>query len=131
MSEFHQASPQGVVASGGRIRSSGESGLDRGFLAASHLWPFIGVLSATLPLTILLPIIVWVARKDDSPLIDDQGREIMNVALTLGVLLLVPVLGWLALLVWGPVWFVSSIRAAIVTRDGQYFRYPMTLRFIK
>ena len=58
MSEFHQASPQGVVASGGRIRSVGESGLDRGFLAASHLWPFIGVLSATLPLTILLPIIV-------------------------------------------------------------------------
>ena len=131
MSEFHQASPESVAAQGGWVRSAGESGLDRGFLAAAHLWPLIGVLTATLPLTVLLPIILWVARKDDSPLVDDQGREIMNVALTLGVLLLVPVLGWLALLVWGPVWIVSSIRAAIATQDGRYFRYPMTLRFIQ
>lgn len=131
MSELHSVSPEGVLTPGGRLRSVGETGLDRGFLAASHLWPLIGALTATLPLMILLPIVLWIARKNDSPLIDDQGREIMNVALTFGVLLLVPVLGWLVLLVWGPVWIVSSIRAAIATQDGQYFRYPMTLRFIQ
>lgn len=130
MSEFPQESPRDAVVADGWIRSIGESDLDRGLIAVSHLWPLLGLLTGTLPLAFLLPIVVWLARKDRSPLVDDQGRELINVVLTFAILLLVPIFGWLALLVWGPVWIVSSIRAAIVSRDGRYFRYPMTLRFV-
>lgn len=114
----------------GRIRSEGETGLDRFLLIVSHLWLVVGVLTATLPLVFVLPLVVWLVRKDQSPLIDDQGREILNAMLTLGLLVLVPIVGWLLLLVWGPIWIVSSIRAATAAYGSEYFRYPMTLRLI-
>ena len=76
-------------------------------------------------------IIFWGIMKDESRLIDDQGRELMNVMLTFVILVVVPVIGWLALVVWIPVTLVSAVRGAIATgRDGAYFRYPMTFRFI-
>lgn len=117
-------------AAGGRVGSCGEGSGDRNLLACAHLWPFIGALTGTAPLFFLAPVVFWFVRKDQSPLVDDQGREIINVTLTLFVLLLVPVIGWLVLLVWGPVWLVSSVRAAMVSQRGEYFRYPMTIRFL-
>ena len=75
--------------------------------------------------------IFWGIMKDESKIIDDQGRELMNVMLTFVVLAVIPIIGWMALVVWIPVTLISAIRGAIATgRRGEYFRYPMTFRFI-
>ena len=129
MAEQVDRLPHKIIGTG-RLRSEGETGLDRFLLIVSHLWLIVGVLTATLPLVFVLPLVVWLVRKDQSPLIDDQGREILNGMLTLGLLVLVPIVGWLLLLVWGPIWIVSSIRAATAAYGSEYFRYPMTLRLI-
>ena len=114
----------------GPIQSEHERGTSVSILILMHLWPIFGVVTGLfLPFMFTIPII-WACLKDRSSLLDDQGREIINTMLTLLVLLVVPIIGWLALLVWVPVWFISAIRGAIAVGNREYFRYPMTIRFI-
>lgn len=122
--------PRAILGPDGGVVSIGERESDRAWLVLCHLWPLIGGLTGTSPLIWLVPIVVWVVRKGDSPLIDDQGRELINSMLTLLLLLVIPVVGWAAALIWIPVWLVNSIRGAIHNSRAEYFRYPMTIRFL-
>jgi len=121
-----------VATASGRIRSEGERDLDRGLLVASHLWPFIGALTATLPVIWIGMLVFWALRKDGSPLVDDQGREIINTMLTLCIVVLsaITIIGIPFVLVWLVVWLVACIRGAVASGRSEYFRYPMTIRFI-
>jgi uncharacterized Tic20 family protein len=124
--------PRAVPTPEGRLRSEGEQDLDRSLLVASHLWPFIGAITATLPIIWIGVLIVWAVRKDRSPLVDDQGREILNTLLTFCVLALatITIVGIPIFLVWFVVWLVACVRGAIAAGRSEYFRYPMTIRFI-
>ena len=131
----HRGQPgiHAVPGRAGRLRSEGERDLDRTLLVLSHLWPVIGLLTATMPFVWIGAIFVWVLRKDESPLIDDQGREIINTLLT-SVIVSLSALTIIAIpfvLFWFVVWFIASIRGAIAAGNGEYFRYPMTIRFLK
>ena len=120
-----------VVDPSGKIRQPSVCGVAKTVLVGSHLWPLIGAVTGTLPLLWIGVIIFWGIMKDESKIIDDQGRELMNVMLTFVVLAVIPIIGWLALVVWIPVTLISAIRGAIATgRRGEHFRYPMTFRFI-
>lgn len=114
----------------GRLRAGSEEDADRLGLVACHLWPFIGVLTGTLPLLWIGIIVFWSVRKERSPLVDDQGRELMNAMLTLLLLVVIPVIGWAGLIVWVPVFLVNSIRGAIAAGHSEYFRYPLVIRLI-
>ncbi|MFG0305084.1 MAG: DUF4870 domain-containing protein [Phycisphaerales bacterium JB040] len=91
------------------------------------------------PLSVLIPIIMWQIKKGDSPFIDDHGREAVNfqisiliysvigvvvsiVTFGLGAILVVPGLTVFAI--------VGMVLAMVASNRGEYFRYPMTLRFI-
>lgn len=90
------------------------------------------------PFAILIPIIMWQVKKDESPFIDDHGREAVNFQISLMIysvvllLLLIPTLGIAFIGFWAlPVLgLVGMIMAMIATNRGEYFRYPMTLRFL-
>jgi uncharacterized Tic20 family protein len=124
--------PDAVPTPDGRLRSEGEQDLDRSLLVASHLWPFIGALTATLPIIWIGVLVFWAVRKDRSPLVDDQGREIINTLLTFCVLALsmITIIGIPIFLVWFVAWLVACVRGAIAAGRSEYFRYPMTIRFI-
>ena len=115
----------------GRLRSVGERDGDRIILVLCQLWPFLGLVTGTLPLLWIGVLVVWAVRKEASSLIDDQGREICNTLITLLILLLVPVIGWAVALVWIPVWLVNTIRAAMANGRAEYFRFPMTVRLLR
>ncbi len=121
-----------MVTADGRFRSEGERDLDRGLLVASHLWPFVGALTATLPIIWIGMLVFWVMRKDHSPLVDDQGREIINTLLTLCIMIVsvVTIVAIPIVLVWVVIWLVACVRGAIAAGRSEYFRYPMTIRFI-
>lgn len=94
-----------------------------------HLWwiafPVLG------PFALLVPLVVWVALERRSGFIDDHGREAMNAMLTLLILVLVPVCGWILLLPWCFLWIFGSIRAAIAAGHGAYDRYPAIFRALR
>ena len=84
---------------------------------------------------IIGPLIVWVIKKEDHPEIDRHGREALNFqvswtiwAFIAGVLWLV-FIGIILTAVLGIAWLVLTILAAVKANKGEFYRYPLTIRF--
>jgi len=102
-----------------------------------HLSVFLNFI-VPIPFTNLLaPLILWQLKKGEHPLIDDQGKEAVNFQISILIYILISIV--LILVLIGVVliiavlifWFVMTIVAAIKANEGQYYRYPLTIRFIK
>ena len=86
---------------------------------------------------ILGPLIVWLAKRNDSPEIDENGKESLNFQISMliynviaGVLCLV-LIGFILLAILHILNLVLVIVASIQTSEGKLYRYPMTIRLIK
>ncbi len=113
-----------------RLRDNGLTEQDRKYAMAIHLTALLGVV---VHLALLVPLVLWLIRKDESAYVDDHGREMMNVFLT--GLVLVPVcvitiIGIPVAIAWAVATFIGFIRGAVAANRGEYFRYPMTIRFL-
>ncbi len=83
------------------------------------------------------PLIIWLVKKDQSPFVNDQGKEALNFQLT--VLIAWFVAGLLACLVVGIflfplIWIgnlILCIIAAVKANRGEAYRYPFNIRFIR
>lgn len=104
----------------------------RNLATVSHLSAFTVFLG--LP-PVLGPLLVWLLKKED-PWVEYHAKEALNFNISfmiygllaaISILLLVGLI-LLPLVVIG--WFVLTIRAAIATSNGDYYRYPMTMRFV-
>lgn len=110
-----------------------------GGLARITLVPFTGI---------LLPLIVWLAKQDEHPYIDEQGREavnfqftlsVMSVAtwLTIGALKWIPIIGLLRypLYILLPLIWIMAIGGAIYAglraNEGEDFRYPFSFNICR
>jgi uncharacterized Tic20 family protein len=90
-------------------------------------------------LGILGALIMWLVKKDDHPFIDDQGKEAVNFHLTLLIAQLVCLVisfvtcGFGAILHLVPLilQWVFGIIAAVKANNGEWYRYPMSIRFIQ
>lgn len=87
------------------------------------------------------PLIIWLVKKDESRFVDDQGREALNFQLTL-------LIAYVAIVVlhmvttfatWGVLPFpliigvfqlVFGIIGAVRANNGEYYRYPFSIRFV-
>ncbi len=86
---------------------------------------------------ILGPLIVWLAKRRDSPEIDEHGKESLNFQISMliynviaGVLCLVLV-GFVILAILHILNLVLVIVASIQASEGKFYRYPLTIRLIK
>jgi hypothetical protein len=86
---------------------------------------------------ILGPLIVWLAKRGDSPEIDEHGKESLNFQISMliynviaGLLCLVLV-GFIILAILHILNLVLVIVASIQAREGKFYRYPITIRLIK
>jgi uncharacterized Tic20 family protein len=83
----------------------------------------------------LLPLIIWLVKKDESSYIDYHGKEALNFQLTMliGHLIMLPLafctFGITALAMFAFV-ITFSIIAATAANRGERYAYPMTIRFI-
>jgi len=89
------------------------------------------------------PLIIWLAKKDNLPFVDDQAKEALNFNITVAivgvVLLLLSIVTFgIGLIVTVPVgvivgvfWLVCLIVAAIKSNEGERYRYPLSLRLVK
>lgn len=119
----------GAPAGPGRLYDPGVSSSDRNYCMVIHLSPFLLLLGLG-PFALLIPLVLWLVRKDESPFIDDHGREVVNFGLTF--LLVSFLLFWTIIIpiVYFVIGVVNLIRGSIASSRGEFFRYPMTIRFI-
>lgn len=82
------------------------------------------------------PLIMWLLRKDD-PFAGPHAKEALNfnisfiiysVIAAISIIALVGVLALPAVLIG---WFVLTIQAAMRASAGEYYEYPLTIRFVK
>ena len=85
---------------------------------------------------VLGPLIIWLAKRSDSPEIDAHGKESLNFQISMliynivaGVLCLVLV-GFVILGILHILNLVLVIVASIQASEGKFYRYPITIRFL-
>mgnify|MGYP003629805863 CR=1 FL=1 len=89
-------------------------------------------------IAIVIPIIMWNIKKDESPFLDDHGREALNFQISLLVLsiILIPIgiitcsAGFFLYIPLYVMALVGMIQASTAANRGEFYRYPMTFRFI-
>jgi uncharacterized Tic20 family protein len=85
---------------------------------------------------IIGPLIVWLIKKDDSPVIDREGKESLNFQISMTLYLLIS--GLLIFVLIGiPLVFAIAVTNVVLTiiaatRAGTAnpYRYPLTIRFL-
>ncbi len=101
-----------------------------------HLGALVGLLGNGIGF-LIVPLIVWLIKKDDHPFIDEQGKESVNfqitmfLALFVGALLTLVLVGIVILIGAMIMMIILPIVASIKASNGESYRYPLTIRFIK
>ena len=108
----------------------------RTWCVLAHASALLGVLSHFVG-HLVGPLVVWLVKRGNSPEIDAHGKESLNFQLSMltydviaGLLCLV-IIGFPLLIALWVANTVLVIIASIRASEGKFFRYPMTIRFIK
>jgi uncharacterized Tic20 family protein len=104
---------------------------------------------------ILVPLIIWLIKKDDLPLVDEHGKQSLNFQISLMLYAVIAAIVYVVVLMilylvtaayfprvalaFIPLLFaaflivhlVFTITAAIKAGNGEVYRYPLAIRFIK
>jgi len=84
----------------------------------------------------LVPLIIWLIKKDQSRFIDQQGKEVVNFELTLMIGVVAAALTiciGVGFVIFAAVWIVNIVFGILATIDvnkGKPYRYPVCIRFI-
>lgn len=78
---------------------------------------------------IIAPIIMWNIKKDESPFLDDHGREAINFQISLIIYSILIIPAGILTCGIGFIFFPVPIYAIAANR-GEFYRYPMTMRFL-
>ncbi len=70
---------------------------------------------------ILGPLIVWLAKRNDSPEINEHGKESLNFQISMLIYNVIAAVLCLVLVI------IASIKAS----EGKFYRYPLAIRLIK
>jgi uncharacterized Tic20 family protein len=100
------------------------------------LWIVLCHLSLLLGIGFILPLVVYLVKRHDSPLVADHAREALNFHISVylyafvSVLLVMIFIGLLLLPILAIGSIVCSILAAVRASEGRFYRYPLTLRLV-
>ena len=104
-------------------------------------WAMLSHMSAMLMYFTLVggfiaPLIIWLLKRDEMPFVKDQGRETLNfqittlLALAVGALLAIVLIGFVIIGVVLLFHFVVTIIASVKASEGVAYRYPICWRVI-
>jgi uncharacterized Tic20 family protein len=91
-----------------------------------------------IPTGFIIPLVIWLIKKDQSRFVDDQGKEALNFQLNLlvhaAILTVIGLatcgFGFLLFIPWGVYAIVMPIIAGVKAYGGDTYRYPATVRVI-
>jgi uncharacterized Tic20 family protein len=114
--------------------SNGES--IRSWCIGLHLSGLSGLVLSFALAHVVVPLIIWLVKRGESPVIDATGKEVLNFQISYTIYSLIAgglcfvLVGFLILPIVLIVWLVSIIIAAVKTSNGETYRYPFTIRFL-
>jgi uncharacterized Tic20 family protein len=86
---------------------------------------------------IVAPLIIWLIKKDEMPLVDESGKEALNFQISmtiyffLAALLVFVLIGFLLIFPLVIADIVLVIVAAVKTSSGEKFVYPLSIKFLR
>lgn len=107
----------------------------RTWAVAAHLSSYVVFLG--IPLPVIGPLVVWLLKRDQDAYAAWHAREALNFNISIMlytftaavlVLALVGVVLVPAVLI---AWFVLTIVGGVRAANDEYYRYPMTIRFVQ
>jgi uncharacterized Tic20 family protein len=100
----------------------------RGWAAAAHLGTFV--------VGFIAPLVIWLIKRDDDAFVEYHARESLNFQFSLMIYMLVSfvaivvIIGLVLVPVVAIFAFVVIIVAGVKAAGGEFYRYPLTIRFI-
>jgi len=104
---------------------------------AGYLLPLTYPFSCVLLGNLIGPLIIWLLKKDFYPSVDQHGKEALNFQISISIYalaasaLIVVLIGIPMLIGLAIFNFITIIVAAVKCKNGQAFRYPLSLRLLK
>lgn len=105
----------------------------RNWAMMSHLSAFVMLLGVP---SVIGPLVAWLVKKDQDAFVADQAKEALNFNLSfliyglVAAVSLIVLVGFILLPALFIAWVVLVIQAAIKASNGEYYRYPFTLRLV-
>ncbi|MBL4698711.1 MAG: DUF4870 domain-containing protein [Phycisphaerales bacterium] len=112
---------------------------ERTFAMFMHLTLLLNLTGVGGPISFIAVLIMWMIKKDESPFLDDHGREAVNFQISLFIWALILGIGAvftcglsaIFLIAIPIVGAIGMIYAAVAANRGEFFRYPKTFRILK
>lgn len=85
---------------------------------------------------LVLPIIMWATNKEQSKLVDEHGKNILNwiiscaIFLAIGIVLSLILVGLSLIVIVGICNLIFSIIGAIKASEGKIYKYPLAITFV-
>ena len=114
-----------------------EETIKKKWLLLLHATPILGLV---IPLSnILLPLFLWIHKREDNPVYDRHGRAIINFQITMSLLLLIGFIALLTIEAYGFYFFIAVIPYTalvslfnVVTAVNSYkCFYPLAIPFLR
>jgi len=86
---------------------------------------------------LIVPIIIWSMKKDEMPMVDEHGKEVINFQISMTIwmivsaMLIILLIGIPMLIVLAILQVVFVVIGAIKADSGQLYKYPLSIQFIK
>ncbi|HDR89101.1 MAG TPA: DUF4870 domain-containing protein [Bacteroidetes bacterium] len=86
---------------------------------------------------IIGPLIIWVLKREESSFVDFHGKAAVNfqismtLYLILAAMLIILLIGIFMLIALGVLNLILVIIASVRANSGEYFEYPLSIRFIQ
>jgi uncharacterized Tic20 family protein len=109
---------------------------DRTLVVLCHLLGLAGFTAVPFA-NVIAPLILWFWKKDGNPDVDAHGKEAINFQISVTIYAIVAGLTWFILIgiILLPAVLIAAlvltIMAALSASKGKFYRYPLTIRFLK
>jgi hypothetical protein len=107
---------------------------ERNWAMFCHLAAFSGLI---IPFgNIIGPLILWSMKKEQSPLVDREGKKALNfqismtIYLFISAILIIVAVGFFLLIALGLLNLIFVVMAIVKTLNGEDYQYPLSLKII-
>lgn len=83
------------------------------------------------------PLLIWILKRDDSEFVDFHGKEYFNFFISytlyvfIGTLTFIILIGFIIVPILSIMFVLFTIIALFKAYNGDYYKIPLTIRFIK